>query len=273
MFRTIQTGGWLAGAAFLLLTAPASAQLEPTTWTESVTLRLDNTTQNWTGDDPASPEPLTEELVGPKGHVNGTVSYGPAGPPEILVSEEESCQMYTPASGSSSGVVTFSFRVVQTSSPPVDVSYIPILVTVLGSVNASGGGDNIFANHASARVSFSLTRSEAEIINEQVSTTNGPAAIDFSKTFSALLDGVFIGRMQCAAGVSKGLLDPKYKATADANIHPEISLTSAFIPGTESKYADYFAIEFSPGYWALGDPTPVNPTTWGRIKSLYSDGR
>lgn len=43
------------------------------------------------------------------------------------------------------------------------------------------------------------------------------------------------------------------------------------IPGTTDNFRDFYEVEFSPGYWALGFPTATTPTSWGRIKSLYGE--
>ena len=60
-------------------------------------------------------------------------------------------------------------------------------------------------------------------------------------------------------------------ASASAFVDPIIEVADETIPGTSDSYRDHFDIEFGNGYYALGDPTPVEPATWGRIKSLYRD--
>ena len=64
-------------------------------------------------------------------------------------------------------------------------------------------------------------------------------------------------------------LSPGQWAEATATITPNFAITTDLIPGTNSKYSNYFEIEYSPGYWALGNPTPVQTSTWGKMKSHY----
>jgi len=72
--------------------------------------------------------------------------------------------------------------------------------------------------------------------------------------------------------VSKSFIyAPSGWVKATATLLATITMSPGLIPGTDFKYSDYYRIEYSPGYWALGEPTPVAPTTWGRIKSLYSN--
>jgi len=49
-----------------------------------------------------------------------------------------------------------------------------------------------------------------------------------------------------------------------------IEISDEIIPGSSANYRDHFAIEYGPGYYALG-PTPTVPTSWGRVKALYLD--
>jgi hypothetical protein len=57
-------------------------------------------------------------------------------------------------------------------------------------------------------------------------------------------------------------------STAEATFDPVIEIADMTIPGTTASYRDYFTVEFSPGYFALGQ-VPVERTTWGQIKRLY----
>ena len=274
MFRTIQTGGWLAGAACLLFAAAASAQLTPATWIETVILGAGDVTQEWDGQNDALPEPLLYTLPSVGSLIEGDLTFGPTGPPFISALAKQSMSNYGGGEATSRGRVTFQLRLIEKSAPPVVVDYVPLRIGVQGSVVVSGNCSQFCIGSAGAAIV--LMNGDIEVLRKTASANMhgdlGPILLDSNQSISLHPQTVLTGSVIVQAYVG-GAPIPGMRAEATAFAGPAFEITSAFIAGTESQYRDFFEIEYSPGYWALGNPTPVTPTTWGRIKSLYSDGR
>ena len=265
MPRTFPTGGWLALVVCLATSSVATAQLSPAQWAESMTLSAGFSQRVWYGSDPSSPEAHSEEF----GTLKGILEYGSAGRPEIIAKESASGTS-SGYSGTTHGALTTEFRVVETSAPPMSLTYVPITVTAEGYVESAGSGcvDFYVCNQARAIVHFGVWTSGATYEDSTESWVGARENINLTKVVPALVNRVFTMNITANAYVSK-VFGSTVSATAD--ISCAVAVSSDLIPGTESRYSDFFQIEYSPGYWALGNPTPVAPTTWGKIKSLYSN--
>ena len=79
------------------------------------------------------------------------------------------------------------------------------------------------------------------------------------------------GFILASAQITTGDLGATDNASAEAFVDPIFVVSSDIIPGTSTRYDEVYEVEFSPGYWALGNPAPVEPSTWGMIKQLYTN--
>jgi len=260
--------GW--ALAVISLSLPASVihadPLPAATWAETISLHIPNLTSNYTGQDPAAPEVLSKTTTSAGNSLTGDVTFGAAGPPFATTHAKGSVpnggDFLNPLTYSvlSQTVIAFDARIVETHLPPVAVSTVPILIGSLGSLHATG--------NAIASGSMIVHENGIEIFNKTASVTYSvqQASLGASDARSlppgTILHGDVIVTAQMSAAMSAS-------GEATASLGPSFEVTSAFIPGTEYQYADFFKIEYSPGYWALGDPTPVGPISWGRIKTLY----
>lgn len=157
-------------------------------------------------------------------------------------------------------------------SPPVSISMVPMeVITAMGTANASGTTE--FS--ASARAGIILTGSVSGTLVNLEADTSSPgtesAAFNETVSFSIEPDEVVTGNLLASAQIITGDLGASDNASAEAFIDPIIVVSSDIIPGTSTRYDEVYEIEFSPGYWALGNPTPVEASTWGRIKRLYAN--
>ena len=269
MPRTILTGGWLAITASCWITSiPAYAQLSPATWVESITLSYGTTTKEWNGSNTALPEAHTEELKAPGYDVLGSLTYDNPGPPQLVTHQEA---VGRTSKGTTQETLWFEFQVVETSTPPIPVSEVPITIYVIGSAEATGRTCFVYdvCNRAEGSVSFLVGKNGERVMEEFMISGDGKKNLVASKSVSTEAGQRFNASLTCQAFVDEGpFTSPRLTATASA--YATVIVSDYLISGTESKYSDFFHIEYSPGYWALGNPTPVHPTTWGKIKSLYS---
>jgi hypothetical protein len=97
-----------------------------------------------------------------------------------------------------------------------------------------------------------------------------PASFDTTFTYALAPGTIVDGSLETLAHVAVELGAVEDFAKATAFIDPQFTVSDDLIPGTSSKYSDFYEIEYGPGYWALGNPSPINSVTWGKIKSLYS---
>jgi len=144
-----------------------------------------------------------------------------------------------------------------------------VIAAAAGYVQAAGTGciDYIFCSQANASVHFAVWTLDHSYIDSNQSTTSGQKDVYMEKIIDAAVNQVFNATISTHAYVSLAVSAITLNATAEA--HPAIAVSGGIIPGTESRYSDFYTIEFSPGYWALGNPTPVQPSTWGKMKSHY----
>jgi len=258
----------------IVLLAPSTghAQLSATMWNESLSLDADATSGGQPGADSELPEPLSDNLSGSQYSIDGSVSFGPPGPPQATstVSGSYTSGLNNFLGGNAYVRIDFTFQVRQTSSPPVSVSAVPITVHAAGSVNATGDAA-MFANASS---SFELFTSQGPLVSYDVMASNGTggSSDSFNEMFQTTLapDLTVSGAMTASANVGAEGLQPNIQGSATAFIDPVIEVVDDVIPGTGSSYRDYFDIEFGSGYFAL-DTVPVEPATWGQIKTRYGN--
>jgi len=275
MPQPILTGGWIFAVLAVFLPAIVHADpLPAATWTESVTLKASALTNNYLGVDNGLPEPLTGTLSSSSYVIDGNVAFGEPGPPSITVHAHLSTggNYSDDYHATSQSAVSFDFQIVQTHLPPVAVDYVPILITSRGSVYAAGSCD-FYCTGGTAQGSMVVTTNGAEVFNEAASVnvktgSSQQVSLDATKAISVQPGTVLHGTIQVFTTAGVEILGAN--ASGTASLGSGFDITSAFIPGTEYQYRDFFQIEYSPGYFALGNPIPVIPATWGKLKSLYS---
>jgi hypothetical protein len=107
-------------------------------------------------------------------------------------------------------------------------------------------------------------------MDETLGSIGALQSLNASKVVSAVIGEPLNALMTAVTYVMESPLMPTSHLRATASVYPTVTVRYDVIPGTDdSRYSDYFHIEYSPGYWALGNPTPVQTSTWGKIKSQY----
>ena len=257
------------GALGLFLTAtPIRAQLSDAAWNETLTLTTNLGTDYYPGVDPAVPEPQVGSLSGTNYGADGSVTFG-SGPPNVTSSANATYTSGITYLGVTSYCrIDFQFAVRQTSAPPVAVTTVPVNVTVQGTVGVAGG---IFAS-AFSTVNLATFQGPIASWAAGVDNSAGTATDGFNETVQIDLapDLVVDGDMTADAGIAGEVLVTGTFATASSWVDPVIAVADETIPGSSDSYRDHYEIEFSPGYYAL-DQSPVERTTWGKIKRLYGD--
>ena len=174
-------------------------------------------------------------------------------------------------SGTLIGFVNFQFAVREKSSPPVTVDTVPVNVYGVGTADTDGDAE-LYAS-ASAGLSFwSLVQGTIEVWQVSVNNMEGPASESHTQDSQYLLepDEVVNGGITVSAVVNPSTMQPGTSSSSMGWVDPIIEVADEAIPGGGgSTYRDHYEIEFAPGYWALGT-MPVQETTWGRIKQLYT---
>jgi len=262
---------WLAVVA--LATAccfyPTTALcLNPAGWSEATTLTYEANFQNVDGGHPLSPDILSESLSGSGWSITADVFFGPPGPPQATVTAGAQTAASAALNASASVGIAFEFQIISIATPPVAVSTVPITLYTQGTVSTSGAA----GLRPRANASITVYGNSGTLVNESILATGDPTDdLPASDAFAinaaaAYPPGVVLDAfMQATAHVSTEV-SAAGTAGAIAYIDPEISVADEIIPGTSVNYRDYFEIEYSEGYWALGNPAPVEPTTWGRLK-------
>jgi hypothetical protein len=257
-----------------ILSAPSLgyAQLTNTTWNESLSLSADATSGGQPGQDSDLPEPLLDNLNGSQYSVDGSISFGPPGPPQAtcVVNGSYTSGLNVYLGGTAYVRIDFTFQVRQTSSPPVTVGAVPINVHAAGSVSASGDA----AMFANALSSFELYTFQGPLVSYDIMVSNGTGgnSDSFNEMYQTSLapELTVSGAMTASANVGAEALQPNTQGNATAFIDPVIEVVDDVIPGTSSSYRDYFDIEFGSGYFAL-DTVPAEPATWGQIKTRFGN--
>ena len=268
----------LVGAGLVLstplLTSAASrtsSSLENTAWLESVILTSSDSSLSSDGVDDAVPEPLTASLVGAGYSLNGQVVFPSGGAPNVAITLGAQHESGGPALiGSLVGCrINFQFQVLESALPPVPVTTVPVHIHAQGTAEASG--DSTLRAASFSR--FTLI-STALLISWDVSADNVGGGAPLSDSFNnddqleLAPDEVVSGEIFLDGGIGAETLPEVAASSAEATFDPVIEVADITIPGTSANFRDFFTIEFSPGYFALGQ-VPVERTTWGNIKRLY----
>jgi len=264
----ILIAAFLSSIVLLGATSPGSAQQPTTTqWNEALSLTADLQMGGAGGADSEVPESLSDELSGAQYSVNGSVTFGTSGPPQVTctVTGSYTSGLQTYLAGSAYARIDFQFRVHQTATPPVPVSTVPITVHTEATGEASGTMNSF------GYASFELLSFTGPIVDYSISvgSYSPPASDSFNETYAmdAVPDQIYEGAMTANAGLGVEELQSSLAGTATTFIDPVIEIGDEVIVGTTSNYRDYFTIEFGSGYM-LGS-VPVQPATWGEIKSRY----
>ena len=265
----------IAFFSLLILPATGSAQLiDPATWVENVSLDADASVGSASGSDDALPEPLIPGLGGPGYDIDGSVTFNSPGAPNTTAAMSAS---YTSGLSSFLGgaahcEINFSFRVVETSPPPFTLANVRVDITASGTADA-GGDSELFANVSA--IFIVGTPAQPTLVNLCAEANNNDfPSSSFNETNQIILGptGGANVTMIATASINGEVLVSGTSATATAFVDPVIVISDDLIVGGNgAKYSDHYAIEFADGYWALGMPTPVEHTTWGKIKRLYAN--
>lgn len=273
-----------------ILSAAQTPQLEPTTWMESFSLVAADSITGVSGEDHLAPDEISDSVSkdGASGSASVTYHLGmypdpctPAmgGGPRGLVEAAGSIAPGSPVDVLAGFTIDFQFRPRMIATPPVTVTEVPISVSTCGSVSA-GGDSVVFALAFSSIVVVHQVQGQPAnfLANVVINASNRPtggfpptASFNFTVFENFPVDAILDGTMVTSVAV-RSPSDPSASgsATADAFVDPLIEITDLLIPNTSERYRDYFDIEFSAGYFALGDPTtPTLPQTWGGLKTRY----
>ena len=232
----------------------------PTEWTEYIRLDWGYTYQEWRGQDTYFPEPLAHSIsYSPCTSVEGDLTFGPPGPPLVIAQSQVSaptCFLEGLYRAITSCYVTFNLRIVEKATPPVAVESVPLMIGIKSSLAASAqfSGGTAWLNIDNAGTRVFEKRSDGGY-------DTGPIEVDSTATVSIQPGAVLTGSMWVSAGSVAGV--------TTGSVGCDFEIASDVIPGTEYQYRDFFEIEYSSDYWALGNPTPVQTSTWGKIKGQY----
>jgi hypothetical protein len=262
----------IAGTWELLGPSLVSAQLFSTTWDEAVTLTADTEEESTLGLDSSLPQPLSGALSGTDYSVDGSIAFAPSGPPRATanLSGSYTSGVSSTLEGNALVHIVYHFQVREIAAPPVAiVGPIPVTVDAWGHVDVTG--EPIMLARAYSR--FSLYSPTDQLALREIEVWNLSALR--SRNFHESVDLKTVAGVPFSVALTSiaavELLDPESisQGTATASVDPAvIEIGEGTIPGTSESFRDYYEIEFGPGYWAL-DPAPVEPVTWGQLKTRY----
>lgn len=283
-------GSW----AFFYPKVASSQTLAQTSWDEFISLTVGEDGKELQGSDSAIPEPIADSLAIPGWGLSGALTYGPPGPPQFTAhcfgkatsgpnsyqgSGPNSYQAFGDSIAETRGLVAFEFAVRTITTPPVVVTDVPVTISAHGATFIRGSvacpqSDCLVDGDPAAFVQILMVSQGMTLMNRTVTSASIKASdhiVNVGQTVYLEPDIVVSGSVEAMGLVRMNRFTASGQwGEATATITPDFAISTDLIPGTNSPYSDYFQIEYSPGYWALGDPTPVAPTTWGKIKTLYS---
>jgi len=285
----------ISGLSLVFLFLPglilsANAQLAPAIWDEQITLRVPNL-YSWSfefiGLDPSLPESYVDSLSGAGCSTAAALSYGPPGPPSLSVHAE--AHHYTgdlnnlgsrEARSIANERVTFNARVRQVGTPPVPVSTVPVVTKyrINSRIRGSTGSCTqtqcpLDAAVMAQAVLLVYSEENGQFVNRNLIAQNYMVDMDGSPdlvNFEVPPGEILYASLQALVTVAVEHTDPGSWGEANASVQAQLEVSPNPIPGTMAKYSDYFQMEYSPGYSALENSTPVIPTTWGKLKTIYS---
>jgi hypothetical protein len=124
-----------------------------------------------------------------------------------------------------------------------------------------------------AQAALSVYSKEIALFTKNLIAQNYAVDMDgfpVSITFDVPPGEILYASLQAFVTVGVEQTDPGSWGEANASVQAQLEVSPNPIPGTMAKYSDYFQMEYSPGYSALENSTPVIPTTWGKLKTIYS---
>ncbi len=262
-------------ALALVLPAAALAQfpLSKALWYEDVSLSAGTESVSFEGADPYLPEPHTETLTGTGYDLEGSVGFGESGPPMGTLMLAWDLTASGPSIQTSASVsISFNCRVIETATPPVAVTSVPVHVTATGSASAQGGvgavANSVFRFQVFGAGILITDRVDVDDTPSTESPNSDSFAVD--ETPGLPVDAVTLVDLSSAA--SGGLVATGEARTGliTAVIDPVIEIVDDPVPGASGTYRDYYAIEFSEGYDA--QTTPVQRITMGELKKRFIGG-
>ena len=272
---------WMAVAGILLTTHAYAQSLEPATWEENIALEHAPEVWELSGLDPGTPEAIEDSISVAGFSLSGALTYAPQGPPSFTAfayGRRSAVQDLEQTNASTEGVVTFQFAVRQLAEPPAPVTMVPVSMKAVGSTRVRGSVGQcppscILDADPAAVGSFRVATDSETLIFRTVTSASfaGSNNLNLLETHQVLPDEIVTGAIGVQSTVRMTRTGTDDWGDATASIGVEFAVSSTLIPGTASKFSDFFQIEYSSGYWALGNPTPVTATTWGRLKRLYSN--
>lgn len=261
----------LTALVLVMLPGSARAQLATTTWLEGLNLNADSQTNSKGNTDPKLPEEFSGSLQGDDYSVEGSVSFGPPGPPQATCTVTASYQsgLSSFLGGNATVLINFQFAVREIEPPPIAVTEVPVNVAAVGNADVGQGSEL----YSIATVAFTLSTSSGILADYSAFATNdpGPLSAMFDATDQLMLmpDMGVTGTLSAGATIAQQGLQSNTTGSVTAFVDPVIEVADVVIPGTGNRtYGEFFEVEFGPGYLAL---TPVVPATWGKIKRLYVD--
>ena len=265
--------GLVLSAPVLALPGSRTTSLESTSWLESIVLTSSDSSLSRDGVDDAVPEPLTASLVGVGYSLDGQVVFPQQGAPNVAVTLGAQHESGGPALiGSLVGCrIDFQFRVLESATPPVPVTTIPVHLHAKGTAEANGDS-TLRAASFSRFTLISIALLESWDVSADNVGGGSPSSDSFDNEDQLELapDEVVSGEIFVDASIGAESPLGETVSSTDATLDPVIEVADMTIPGTSARFRDFFTIEFSPGYFALGQ-VPVERTTWGKIKRLYEN--
>jgi hypothetical protein len=222
------------------------------------------------GIDLSLPEAFNKELSEPGHEVGVEISFRTPGPPQATIrATGNSITAGVDGMGAASSVnISFQYQVIQIGPPPGNPVLIPIQFIADGRVTATS--NNMWTmGHVTFEV---IDPDQHHLIWQEIFVHNEMAHPDTSFNVNTVLWGPVGGIFTCNMGAQVECFmnqDPLCSGEGFAEVDPIIQVDDQIIPGTSANFRDFFQIEFSEGYWALGNPNPTERTTWGQLKRLY----
>lgn len=268
---------FLAAAMLVLLAGRAEAQgtLSPALWHENISLEVQTIESEMTsfmGSDQNAPEPRTEQLTGIGYDVTGSVEFGSTESPEGTAQVTWDISEAGAALNLTSIVnIDFQVRVIETATPPVSVTEVPVNLMATGSVSV----EQFFGPRATSSFSFRAIGTSV-VISASLDLYGDPDSTTTTDSFTIdetpLIPPDVVVLVSMSAAAQMGTVGTGGAATGSATgmVDPIIEVADETIPGTTNSYRDFFTVEFSEGYDAQ---TPVRPVTWGQLKQLFNTQR
>ena len=123
----------------LILPGTADAQLQDTQWFETLLATANEDTKQQIGEDISMPEEYSLNAADGGAGSSSSVEFGPPGPPSGTANVSAFAELGNADVAASANItVNFFAQVIQTSTPPVTVTIVPVTITAAGTANASG---------------------------------------------------------------------------------------------------------------------------------------